>query len=198
MCEMQVRSRGQEDPLEKEWLGRSPGEGKGYLLQYSGLENPMDCIVHEFTKSWTQSVQSFSHVQLFATPWTTACQSPLSITNSQSLLKIMSIESVMPSNDLILTCPLLLLPSIFPSIRVFSSESILDNRWPKYWSFSFIIFPMNIQDWFPLGLTGWISLLSKGLSRVFSNTTVQKHEFFGAQTSRWSNSHIPTWLLEKP
>ena len=108
----------------------------------------------------------------------------------------MSIESMMPSNHLIL-CRLLLLPSIFPSIRVFSNESVLHIRWPKYWNFSFNI-PMNIQDWFPLGWTGWIFLLSKELSRVFSNTTVQKHQFFGAQLSLWSNSHIHTWLLEKP
>ena len=88
----------------------------------------------------------------------------------------MSIESVMPSSHLILCHPLLLLPSIFPSIRVFSNESVFCIKWPKYWSFSFSIqFPMNIQDWFPLGWTGWISLQSKELSRVFSNTAVQKH-----------------------
>ena len=95
--------------------------------------------------------------------------------HSRSLLKLMSIESVMPFNHLILCCPFLLLPSLFPSIRLFSKESVLHTRWPKYWSFSFsIVLPMNIQDWFPLGLTDWISLQSKGLSRVFSNTTVQK------------------------
>ena len=103
------------------------------------------------------------------------------------------------NNHLILCCPLLLPPSIFPSIRVFSSESVLCIRWPVYWSFSFsIVLSMNIQDWFPLGWTGWISLQSKGLSRVFSNTTVQKHQFFGAQFSSESISHIHTWLLEKP
>ena len=145
------------------------------------------------------SVQSLRHVRLFRTPWTAACQVSLPITNSQSLLKLMSIESVMPSNHLILCRPLLLLPSVFPSIRVFSSESVLHIRWPKYWSFSFSISPSNdIQDWFPLGWTGWISLQSKGLSRVFSSTTVQKHQFFGTQLSLWSNSHIHTWLLEKP
>ena len=89
------------------------------------------------------SVQSLSHVQLFATPWTAACQASLSITNAQRLLKLMSIESVMPSNHLILCCPLLLLPSVFPSIRVFSNESVLRIRWPKYWSFSFSISPSN-------------------------------------------------------
>ena len=86
-----------------------------------------------------------------------------------------------------------------PSIRVFSNESTLRMRWPKYWSFSFnIVLPMNTQDWFPLGWTSWISLKSKGLSRVFSNTTAQKHQFFSGQPSLWSNSHIHTRLLEKP
>ena len=87
------------------------------------------------------SIQSLSHVRLFATSWTAARQASLSITNSWSLLKLMSIESVMPSNHLILCCPLLLLPSIFPSIKVFSNESVLHIRWPKYWSFSFSISP---------------------------------------------------------
>ena len=90
------------------------------------------------------SVQSLSHVRLFATPWTAAHQASLSITNSQSLLKLMSIEPVMPSNHLILCCPLLLPPSIFPSIRVFSNESVLPIRWRKYWSFSFSISPSKI------------------------------------------------------
>ena len=122
------------------------------------------------------SVQSLNRVWLYVTPWTSACQASLSITNSQSLLKFTSIESVMPSKHLILCCPLLLLPSIFPSISVFSNESVFCIRWPKYWSFSFRISPSNEhQDWFPLGWIGWISLHSKGLSRIFSNTTVQKY-----------------------
>ena len=126
-----------------------------------------------------------------ATLWTAAHQVSLSITNSRSLLKLMSIESVIPSNHLILCDPLLLLSSIFPSIRVFSNESVLPIRWQKYWSFSFNISPsMNTQDWFPLGWTGWVSLHSTGLSRVSSNTTSQKHQFFGAQLSLWSKSHI--------
>ena len=116
--------------------------------------------------------------------WTAAHQASLSITNSQSLFKHMSIESVMPSNHLILCCPLLLPPSIFPSIRIFSNESVLHIRWPNIGvSASASALPMNIQDWFPLGLTGLISLQSKRLSRVFSNTTVQKHQFFSAQLS---------------
>ena len=99
------------------------------------------------------------------------------ITNFQSLLKLMSIESVMASNHLILCCPILLPPSVFPSIRIFSSESLLHIRWPKYWSFSFNISPSKEHPGLiPLGWTGWISLQSKGLSRVFSNTTVQKHQ----------------------
>ena len=137
-----------------------------------------------FDSIYINSVQLFSHVQLFATPWDAACQASLSITNSQSMLKLMSIELVMPSNHLILCHPLLLLPSIFPSIRVFSNESDLCIRWPKYWSFSFCISPSKEHSGLiSLGLTGLISLLSKGLSRVFSNTTVQKHQFFGAQPS---------------
>ena len=112
----------------------------------------------------------------FCNPMDCSSQASLFITNSQSLLKLMSTEFVMPSNRLILCRPLLLLPSIFPSIRVFSNESVLCIRWPKYWSFSFSItvLVMNIQDWFLLRLNSCISLQSKGLSRVFSNTTVQK------------------------
>ena len=145
------------------------------------------------------SVQLLSHVRLFATPWIAAHQAFLSITNFQSLCKLMSIESVMPSSHLILCHPLLLLPTIPPSIRVFSNESTLCIRWPKYWSFSFSISLSSEHPWLTsLGWTGWISLQSKGLSRVFSNTTVQKHQFFGAQLSSQSNSYIHTWPLEKP
>ena len=115
------------------------------------------------------SVQSLSPVQLFPTPWTVARQASLSLTNSWSLFKLISIESVMPSNHLILCHPLLLLPSIFPSIRVFSNESVLTSGGHNIGvAASASVLPMNIQDWFPLGWTGWISLQSKGLSRVFS------------------------------
>ena len=141
-------------------------------------------------------VQALIHVQLFATPWTAACQAALSVTNSQSLLKFMSIESVMPSN---LCHPLLLLPSILPIIRVFSNESALCIWWPSIGAASSeSVLSMSIQGWFPLELTGLIALLSKRLSRVSSSTTVQKHQFFGAQPSVWSNSHSHSWLLEKP
>ena len=144
------------------------------------------------------SVQLLSCVQLFGTTWTAAHLASLFITKSWNLLKLMSIYSVMPYNHLILCHPLLLLPSVFPSIRVFSSESVLCIRWPSIGvSVLASVLPMNTQDWSPLGWTGWISLQSKGLSRVFSNTTVQKHQFFGAQLSLWSNSHIHTWLLKK-
>ena len=137
-----------------------------------------------YTISLISSVQLLSRVWLFATPWTAACQASLSMTNSWSLLKFVPIESVMPFNHLILCRPLLLPPSILPSIRVFSNESVLPIRWPKYWSFSFSISSSNEYSGFiSLGWTGWISLQSKGLSRVFSNTTVQKHQFFSVQVS---------------
>ena len=144
-------------------------------------------------------MQSLSRVQLFATPWIAACQDSLSITISRSSLRLMSIESVMPSSHLILCRPLLLLtPSLpasesFPMSRLFAwggqsiGVSVLAS-----------ILPKNTQGWSPSEWTGWISLQSKKLSGVFSNTTVQKHQFFGAQLSSQSNSHIHTWLLEKP
>ena len=142
--------------------------------------------------------QSFSYVWLFVTPWTAACQASLCFTVSWSLLKLMSIESVMLYNQLVICRPLLLLPSIFPSIRFFSNELTLHIRWPNGVSASASVLPMSIQDWFPSRLTGLISLQSKELSRVFSKTTVQKHQFFSTQLSLWSNSHIHTQLLEKP
>ena len=137
------------------------------------------------------SVQSLSRVRLFATPWIAACQANLSITNSWSSLKLMSIESVMPSRHLIFCCLLLLLPPIPASIRVFPMSQLFswgDQSTGVSVLASFL--PMNTQDWSPSEWTGWISLQSKGLSNVFSNTTVQKHQFFGAQLSSQSNSHI--------
>ena len=106
------------------------------------------------------SVQLLGHIQLFATPWTAACQTSLSITNSQSLLKLMSIESMMPSNHLILCHPLLLLFSIFPSIRVFSNESVLCIRWPKYWNFRFNISPSNEHSGLISFRMDWLNLLA--------------------------------------
>ena len=146
-------------------------------------------------------VQSLGHVQLFVSPWIAASQASLSstiqaslsFTISQSLLKLMSLESVMTSNHLILCHSLLLLLSVFPRIKVFSNESTLRVRWPKYWSFSFHISPSNeYSGLLSLGLTGLISLQSKGLLRVFSSTTIQNHQFFGTQPSLWSNSYIHT------
>ena len=130
----------------------------------------------------------------FATQWMAAGQAYLSFTISRSLLKFMSIELVMTSNHHVLCGPLLL-PSIFPSIRVFSNEMPLHIRWPKYIRASVSVLPKNIQDWFPLRLTGWISSQSKRLSKVFSNTTVWKYQFFSGLLYK---SHIHTWLLEKP
>ena len=127
---------------------------------------------------------SCSHVQLFETPWTAARQPSLSITNSQSLPKPMSITLVMPSSHLILCCPLLLLPSIFPASGSFPMSRFFTSGGQRIGvSASASVLPMNIEDWSPLGWTGWISLQSKGLSRVFSNTTGQKHQVFGAQLS---------------
>ena len=143
------------------------------------------------------SVQSLSRVWLFAIPWIAARQAFLSITNSQSLLKFMPIESVMPSIHLILclsSCPQSLPASgSFPVSQLFAwgGQSIGVSA-------SASGLPMNTQDWSPSGWTGWIPLQSKGLSRVFSNITVQKHQFFSAQLSSQSNSHIHTWPLEKP
>ena len=144
------------------------------------------------------SVQSLSRVQLFATPWIAARQASLSITNSWSSLKPMSIESVMPSSLLILCRSLFLLPPIpqhqsFPMSQLFTwggqstGVSVLASFLPK-----------KSRGWSPSEWTGWISLQSKGLSRVFSHTTLQKHQFFRAQLSSQSNSHIHTWPQEKP
>ena len=130
------------------------------------------------------SIQSLSRIRLFATSWTAAHQASLSIINTWSLLKFISIASVMPSNYLILCRPLLLPPSIFPSIRVFSNESVLRIRWPKYWSFSFNISPSNEYSGLISFTMDWLDLLAvRGTLKVFSNTTVQKHQFFGTQLS---------------
>ena len=150
-------------------------------------------------KFWCSLLAYINSVQfsrsVFGTPWTAEHQAFLSIVNFWSLLKLMCIESVMASYHLILYHPLLLLPSIFPRIRVFSNKSVLRIRWPKFWSFSFSIRPSSEYSGLISFRTDWLDLLAvncKGLSRVFSNTIVQKHQFFGAQPSLWSNSHIHT------
>ena len=137
------------------------------------------------------SVQPLSHVCLFVTPWIAAWQTSLSITNTQNLLKLMSIKSVMLSNHLILCHPFLLLPSIFPIIRVFTNESVLCIRWPEYWSFSFNINPSKEYLWLISFRMNWLDLLAfQGILQIFHNTTVQRKKFFSAQLSLYSNSHI--------
>ena len=139
------------------------------------------------------SVQSLSHVRLFATPWTAAHQASLSITNSQSLLKLMSNESVMPSNHLILCCPLLLLPSIFPSIRVFSNESVLHIRWPKYWSFSFNISPSNEYSGLISVRIDWLDLLAvQGTLKSLLQHHSSKASILCCSAFFKANSHIHT------
>ena len=142
------------------------------LLQYINA-----CIV--LFSIFVIVVQPLNRVQFFVTPWTVACQASLSFIIYQSMFKFISIESVMPYNHLILCFLLLLMPSIFHSIKIFSSELAFCIWWPKYWSFSFSISPSNeYQGWFPLGLIGLISLLSKELSRVFFSMTIQSHQLF--------------------
>ena len=166
-------------------------------VQYHISEN------YKLKQQWETRVYLFSSVQsaqlcpTLATAWTAARQASLSITISRSLLKLMSIESMMPSNYLILCCPLLLLPPIPPSITVFPNESTLHMRNQSTGVSVIASFPpKKSQGWSPSKWIGWISLQSKGLSRVFSNTTVQTHQFFGTQPSSQSSSHIHTWLLE--
>ena len=161
------------------------------------------CNIYWFLSCFKLDISSVqfsrSVVSDFATPWIAAHQASLSITTTRSSLRLTSIESVMPSSRLILCRPLLLLPPIPPSIRVCSNESTLRMRWPKDWSFRCSIIPSKEHPGvISLEWTGCISLQSKGLSRVFSNTTVQKHQFFGAQPSSQSNSHIHIWPQEKP
>ena len=160
------------------------------------LKNQNTTIVNQSYKSLTvkgfSSVQPFSCVRIFETPWTAARQANLSITNSQSLLKLMSIKSVMPSDCLILCHPLLLLPSIFSCIRVFSNESTLQMWWPKYWSFSFSISPCNEHPGLIFRMD-WLDLLAvQGTRKSLLQHHSSKAQFFGAQLSSQSNSHIHT------
>ena len=140
------------------------------------------------------SVQSLSHVQLFATPWTAACQASLTIiTNTLSLLKLMSVESVMPSNHLILYRPHLLLPSIFPSIKVFSNDLVLCIKWPKYCSFGFSISPSNEYSGLISFRMDWFDLLAvQGTLNSLLQHHSSKYQFFSPQPSLWFNSHIHT------
>ena len=126
--------------------------------------------ISELKQTGISSVQLHSCVRFFATSWTAACQASLSITNSWSLLKLMSIESVTPSNHLILCCPLLLLPSIFPSVRVFSNESVLRIRWPKYWSFSFS--PSNEYSGLISFRMDWLDLLAVSLDPTLNTLSL--------------------------
>ena len=145
------------------------------------------------------SVQLLSRVRLFATPWIATHQAYLSITNSWSSPRLTSIKSVMLSSHLILCRPLFLCPQSLPASESFPMSQLFAWGGQSTGVSALASFlPKNTQDWSPLGWTGWISLESKGLSRVFSNTTVQKHQFFGAQPSSQSNSHIHTWPQEKP
>ena len=179
------------------------------MLKQTGSQDNPESIRTELHRSqrthkgWIMnqlsSVQSLICVRLFATPWIAARQASLSITNNQSSPKLMCIELVMPSSHFILCGPLPLLPPIPPSIRVFSNEQLFGwggqsigvSAWAS-------VLPMNSQDWPPSEWTGWISLQSKGLARVYSSTTVKKHQFFGTQLSSQSNSHIQYHWLKKP
>ena len=182
------------------WGVRSLGVNTTFIIQCvsvasltcSWVFNTWRCLLPQFS-SVTQSCPTLCDAM--------DCSMPGFPLHHQllELLKLMSIKSMMPSNHLILCCPILLLPPIPPSIRVFSNESTLHMRWKSTGVSALASFlPKNIQDWSPLEWTGWISLQSKGLSRVFSNTTVQKQQFFGAKLCSQSNSHIHTWPLEKP
>ena len=151
-----------------------------------------------FTSKHNCSVQLLSRVHLFATPWTAACQASLSITISQSSLRLTSIESVMPSSHLILCRPFSSCPQSLPASESFPMSQLFACDGQSTGVSALVsLLPKNTQGW-SSEWTGWISLQSKGLSRVFSNTTVQKHQFFSVQPSSQSNSHIHTWPLEKP
>ena len=207
--EIRVQSVGLEDPWRRKWQPILV-----FLPGYSMDRGPWQITVHGVAKSWKRlsdwahttilltvftSVQSLSHVQLFATPWTTACHvprpspTPGACSNSRLLswwCHPTISTSVIPFSSCLQSFPA---SGSFPMSQLFASGGQNIGV-----SASASVFLMNIQDWFPWGLTGLISLKSKGLSRVFSNTTVQHHQFFGAQLSLWSNSYIHTWLLEKP
>ena len=183
--------------LETMYYFRDMLKNKVNNLNY--LSESSEKLVLDFLKTVFSSVQSLSRVQLFATPWITARQASLSITNSWSSLRFTSIESVMPSSHLILCHPLLLLPPIFPASEFFPTSQLFTSGGQSTGVSALASFlPKKSQGWSPSEWTGWISLQAKGLSRVFSNTTAQKHQFFGDQLPSQSKSHIHTWPLEKP
>ena len=204
MWETWVRSLGQEYPLEKELAHHS--STLAWKIPRTEKPGGLQSMIAK-SRTWLSnftslsliisSVQSLSHVWLFATPWTEKYQASLSITNSRSLLKRMSIELVMLSNHLILCRPLLLSPSIFPSIRVFSKESVLCIRWPKYWSFSFSISPSSEYSGLISFRMDWLDLLAvQGtLKSLLQHNSSKASILLYAQLSLWI--HIHSWLLEK-
>ena len=186
---------------ELKWTGM--GEFNSVTNQTRYQPNLLDQSQPATTEGFTQPsgrihislVQSLSHVRLFANPWTAACQAFLSITNSQSLLSLMSFESVMPSNHLILCHLLLLLPSSLSNIRVFSNESVLQIRWPKYWSFSFSISPSNEYSElvsFRMDLLDLLAVSLQTLKGLLQHHSSKASIFSGAQLSLWSKFHIHT------
>ena len=166
------------------------------FIPWNALSSTFDTQAHDASVQFS-SVQSLSRVQLFVIPWTAACQAFLSITNSQSLLKLMSIESVMPSNHLILCHPFILLPSIFPSIRVFSNELVLCIRWPKYWSFSFNISPSKEHPGLISFRMDWLDLLAVQGTLQESSPTPQFKSINSSMLIFLYSPTLTTWLLEK-
>ena len=180
----------------KQWKTLFWGAPKSLQIVTPAMKLKDACSLEE--KLWLNSVQSLSHVQLFVTPWKAACQASLPITNFQSLLKLMSIELIIPSNHLILCHPLVFLPSIFPSIRIFSNDSVLHIRWPKYWSFSFRISPSKEYSGLISFRMDWLDLLAvQGIRKSLlqhhsSKASILQHSaYFILQLSH-------PWLLEKP
>ena len=185
-------------PSHDLWPPSSISEEIYFLFSQANI-NLSIILIERMTGGWCYSCCCWVAKlrRLLMTPWTIAHQAPLPFTSSQSLLKLMSIESVMLFNHLTLCCPLLLCLQSFPASGSFPVSQLFTSAGQSIRASASVLL-MTIQGWYPLGLTGLISLLSKGLSRVFSSTTIQKHQFFGTQPSLWFNSLSHTWLLEKP